>query len=147
VYCNSRLIQEASIATLVASAGTLVLGNFNTVSIYSFSLTYRFPGLSWLIGASLGEVLTSIIFLFIKHPFDVGDRVNLNGLAYTVKEINLLSTVFLDSKMTYVQAPNVVLNTLFIENIRRSPQVYPAFSSMVMPLIASAPTDVRKFHI
>lgn len=56
------------------------------------------------------EVLTSIIFLFIKHPFDVGDRVNLEKGSYTVKEIRLLSTVFLDSNGTSVQAPNVVLN-------------------------------------
>ena len=69
-------------------------------------------GLSWLIGGSLQEVLTSIIFLFIKHPFDVGDRVVMNSLTYTVKEIRLLSTVFLDSNSTLVQAPNNVLNTL-----------------------------------
>lgn len=69
-------------------------------------------GLSWLIGGSLQEVLTSIIFLFIKHPFDVGDRVIINKETYTVKEIRLLSTVFLDSGSTLVQAPNNMLNTL-----------------------------------
>ena len=68
-------------------------------------------GLSWLIGGSLQEVLTSIIFLFIKHPFDVGDRVNILKDSYTVKEIRLLSTVFVDSQGCLVQAPNVVLNT------------------------------------
>lgn len=69
-------------------------------------------GLSWLIGASLAEVLTSIIFLFVKHPFDVGDRVDLNKVSYTVKEIRLLSTIFLDSNSVYVQAPNVMLNAM-----------------------------------
>ncbi|KAF8973263.1 hypothetical protein BDZ97DRAFT_1780386 [Flammula alnicola] len=90
---------EAQIATLVTGAGTLVLG------------------LSWLIGGSLQEVLTSIIFLFIKHPFDVGDRVMLNKDTYTVKEIRLLST-----------SPNSQLNTLFIQNIRRSPQMSETFT-------------------
>ena len=71
-----------------------------------------FLGLSWLIGGSLTEVLTSIIFLLIKHPFDVGDRVILNKETYTVKEIGLLSTVFLDSTSSVVQAPNNQLNTL-----------------------------------
>ena len=42
---------EAQVVTLITGAGTLVLG------------------LSWLIGSSLSEVLTSIIFLFIKHRF------------------------------------------------------------------------------
>ncbi|KAF8906527.1 hypothetical protein CPB84DRAFT_1675669, partial [Gymnopilus junonius] len=88
---------EAQVATLVTGAGTLILG------------------LSWLIGGSLQEVLTSIIFLFIKHPFDVGDRVVMNSQTYTVKEIRLLSTVFLDSNSTLVQAPNNQLNTLMSE--------------------------------
>ena len=69
-------------------------------------------GLSWLIGSSLADVLTSIIFLFIKHPFDVGDRVDLPEGSYTVKQIDLLSTIFLDSQGTLVQAPNTVLSTL-----------------------------------
>jgi small-conductance mechanosensitive channel len=61
---------EAQVATLVTSAGTLVLG------------------LSWLIGGTLSEVLTSIIFLFIKHPYDVGDRICLDKTNYTVKEVS-----------------------------------------------------------
>ncbi|KAG6874479.1 hypothetical protein C0995_010389 [Termitomyces sp. Mi166 len=101
---------EAQLATLVTGAGTLILG------------------LSWLIGGSLQEVLTSIIFLFVKHPFDVGDRIYINKENYTVKEIRLLSTVFLDSNNTFVQAPNTVLNTLFIQNIRRSPQMSETFT-------------------
>lgn len=68
-------------------------------------------GLSWLIGGSLSEVLTSIIFLFVKHPYDVGDRVTVDKDTYTVKEIRLLSTVLLDSNACVVQAPNTVLNT------------------------------------
>jgi small-conductance mechanosensitive channel len=68
-------------------------------------------GLSWLIGGSLQEVLTSIIFLFVKHPFDVGDRINLKDGNFTVKEIRLLSTIFLDGNGTLVQAPNTVLNS------------------------------------
>lgn len=101
---------EAQLLTVVTGAGTLVLG------------------LSWLIGGSLQEVLTSIIFLFIKHPFDVGDRVVVNKETYTVKEIRLLSTVFLDSGSTLVQAPNNMLNTLFIQNLRRSPQMSETFT-------------------
>ena len=69
-------------------------------------------GLSWLIGGSLTEVLTSIIFLFIKHPFDVGDRVEISKSTYTIKEIRLLTTIMVDSTSTTVQAPNKVLNDL-----------------------------------
>ncbi|KAI0051242.1 hypothetical protein FA95DRAFT_1485872 [Auriscalpium vulgare] len=91
---------EAQLASLITGAGTLILG------------------LSWLIGGSLSDVLNSIIFLFIRHPFDVGDRIDLgkdNGGTYTVKEIRLLSSIFLDGQGTLVQAPNTVLNGLMSE--------------------------------
>ncbi|KAF7288661.1 Mechanosensitive ion channel protein [Mycena chlorophos] len=101
---------EAQVSTLVSSAGTLVLS------------------LSWLIGSSLAEVLTSIIFLFVKHPFDVGDRIVVSSGTYTVKEIRLLSTILINSDGISVQAPNSVLNTDFILNIRRSPQLSEKFT-------------------
>ncbi|KAJ7170538.1 Mechanosensitive ion channel-domain-containing protein [Mycena crocata] len=104
---------QAQVATLVTSAGTLVLG------------------LSWLIGGTLSEVLTSIIFLFIKHPFDVGDRVCIEKANYTVKEIRLLSTIFINGDGVYVQAPNTVLNTQLIQNIRRSPQISESYQFSV----------------
>ncbi|TDL26257.1 hypothetical protein BD410DRAFT_784344 [Rickenella mellea] len=100
---------EAQVATLLTGAGTLVLG------------------LSWLIGGSLQEVLTSIIFLFVKHPYDVGDRVDIGTDSYTVQEIRLLSTVFLNKRGCLVQAPNTVLNAQYIQNIRRSPQMSETF--------------------
>lgn len=80
------------------------------------TLTYRctLTGLSWLIGSSLHDILTSIIFLFVRHPFDVGDRIDLgaaNG-SFTVKEIRLLSTILLSGSGTYVQVSNNVLATL-----------------------------------
>ncbi|TFK75422.1 hypothetical protein BDN72DRAFT_757999 [Pluteus cervinus] len=86
------VVLEAQLVALITGAGTLILG------------------LSWLIGGSLQEVLTSIIFLFVKHPFDVGDRVAISKEVYTVKEIRLLTTIFLDSGGTCVSAPNLVLN-------------------------------------
>ncbi|TFY54037.1 hypothetical protein EVG20_g9871 [Dentipellis fragilis] len=91
-------------------------------------------GLSWLIGGSLAEVLTSIIFLFIKHPYDVGDKVTLEEKgSFTVKEIRLLSSIFLDGNGTLVQAPNTandhaVAHPQFIQNIRRSPQMSEPFT-------------------
>ncbi|KZT41490.1 hypothetical protein SISSUDRAFT_981708 [Sistotremastrum suecicum HHB10207 ss-3] len=101
---------EAQFASVITGAGTLILG------------------LSWLIGGSLQEVLTSIIFLFVKHPYDVGDRVKINTDDYTVKEMRLLSTIFADSNNCLVQAPHSVINTLFIRNMRRSPQMSEPFT-------------------
>ncbi|CAE6471545.1 unnamed protein product [Rhizoctonia solani] len=102
---------EAKLTTLLTGAGSLILG------------------LSWLIGASASEVLTSIVFLFIKHPYDVGDRVDIDKGSYVVKEMRLLSTVFIDiTRGCLVQAPNASLSTQFISNIRRSGAMSEAFT-------------------
>ncbi|CED83253.1 Predicted mechanosensitive ion channel [Phaffia rhodozyma] len=106
VFLICVLILTATITTaltsLVTSAGTFLLG------------------LSWLIGATAQEVLSSCIFLFIKHPFDVGDRVDIDSISYVVSEMNLLSTTFqrVDGKCVFL--PNNVLNQKLIENVRRS---------------------------
>lgn len=84
--------------------------------------------LSWLFSATAQEFLQSIIFVFVKHPFDVGDRVSVYGNTgalgrgddYFVKEIALLYTEFKKMEGQIVQAPNSYLNTLFILNQRRS---------------------------
>ncbi|KAL3418698.1 mechanosensitive ion channel family [Phlyctema vagabunda] len=101
---------SSSAATAITSAGSVVLA------------------LSWLFSATAQEFLQSIVFVFIKHPFDVGDRVTVYGNTgalgrgddYFVKEISLLFTEFKKMEGHVVQAPNSYLNTLFILNQRRS---------------------------
>ena len=59
--------------------------------------------------------------MFVKHPFDIGDRVELKEEQLVVEHISLLFTVFKKVKSNQlVQIPNIVLNTLWIENISRS---------------------------
>ena len=84
--------------------------------------------LSWLLSQTAQEFLASCIFVLVKHPFDVGDRVTIYGNTgaamkgddYFVKEISLLYTEFKKLEGQVVQAPNSYLNTLFILNMRRS---------------------------
>jgi small-conductance mechanosensitive channel len=81
-----------------------------------------------LFSATAQEFLQSLVFVFVKHPFDVGDRVTIYGNSgklglgddYFVKEIALLYTEFKKMEGHVVQAPNSYLNTLFILNQRRS---------------------------
>lgn len=57
----------------------------------------------------------------MKHPYDVGDRVDVDGKQLVVTRIALLFTVFrniADHRVT--QVPNIVLNAVWIENITRS---------------------------
>ncbi|KAJ8610889.1 hypothetical protein MRB53_038277 [Persea americana] len=72
--------------------------------------------LSWLFSATAQEFLQSIIFVFVKHPFDVGDRISiygntgstLRGDDYFVKEISLLYTEFKKMEGHIVQVSNLI---------------------------------------
>ena len=85
------------------------------------SLWTTFTGLAFAIGGTVTEFLGCCIFLFIKHPYDVGDRVSINDVQLVVEHISLMYSVFkrVDSDAT-VQIPHNIANTLWIENISRS---------------------------
>lgn len=97
---------NASFVTTLATAGTTLLS------------------LSFVFAVTCQEFLGSCIFLFIKHPYDVGDRVDIKGPEseqLVVTQISLLYTVFKRiDYMKMVQVPNIVLNTMWIENVTRS---------------------------
>jgi len=107
------IMLDAAISSLITGAGTVILG------------------LSWLIGGTAQEVLSSIIFLFIKHPFDIGDNIEVQGVPYTVKEMRLLSTILVDARGCDVQSPNILLNASYIMNKRRSGPMSEAFEFSV----------------
>ncbi|KAJ9480343.1 EF-hand domain-containing protein [Pseudozyma hubeiensis] len=96
-------------STLVTSFGTLILG------------------LSWLIGSTAQETLGAIIFLFVKHPYDVGDRVDVGDDAYIVKEMRLLTTVFKTTNGKNVMISHNLLATKPIVNLRRSGAIEETF--------------------
>ncbi|KAJ4377917.1 hypothetical protein N0V83_000747 [Neocucurbitaria cava] len=77
--------------------------------------------LSFVFAATAQEILGSCIFLFVKHPYDIGDRVDVTAEQLIVEHIALLYTVFKRvSNGKTVQIPNIVLNGLWVENITRS---------------------------
>ncbi|KAK4142808.1 Mechanosensitive ion channel-domain-containing protein [Dichotomopilus funicola] len=99
------VFQSSFIATLT-TAGTTLLS------------------LSFVFAVTTQEFLGSCIFLFVKHPYDVGDRVDIVGPEkeqLIVEKISLLYTVFTRiDKMQVVQVPNIVLNNAWVENVTRS---------------------------
>ncbi|KAH0085288.1 hypothetical protein KCU96_g10390, partial [Aureobasidium melanogenum] len=95
-----------SFTTTLATAGTTLLS------------------LSFVFSVTAQEVLGSCIFLFVKHPYDIGDRVDIGTDHLAVDHISLLFTVFRRISGVEVgksvQIPNNVLNGLWIENVSRS---------------------------
>ncbi|KAK4892423.1 hypothetical protein LTR27_009079 [Elasticomyces elasticus] len=86
-----------------------------------------FTGLAFAIGGTVTEFLRLVIcciYLFVKHPYDVGDRVDINAVELVVERISLMYSVFrrVDNDKT-VQIPHNVANTLWIENVSRSKQM------------------------
>ncbi|KAI8549002.1 hypothetical protein RHMOL_Rhmol07G0317200 [Rhododendron molle] len=65
----------------------------------------------------------AIIFLFVMHPFDVGDRCEVDGVQMVVEEMNILTTVFLRDDNQKVMYPNWLLATKPICNYYRSPDM------------------------
>ncbi|OAA59287.1 serine/threonine protein kinase [Cordyceps fumosorosea ARSEF 2679] len=94
---------SSRIVTVIGTAGTALLS------------------LSFVFAVTTQEFLGSCIFLFVKHPFDVGDRVDIGGSQMVVERISLLYSVFRRlEKSQITQVPNIQLNNLWIDNISRS---------------------------
>nr|GEV56199.1 mechanosensitive ion channel protein 10-like [Tanacetum cinerariifolium] len=49
----------------------------------------------FMFGTSAKTAYEAIIFMFIMHPFDVGDRCVVDGVQLVVEEVNILTTIFL----------------------------------------------------
>ncbi|KAL2421733.1 Mechanosensitive ion channel protein BA [Exophiala dermatitidis] len=80
-----------------------------------------FTGCSFLFASTAGELFAACITVFIKHPYDVGDRINVDGKDMDVVKISLLYSIFREvASRQMVQIPNSILNGLWIKNISRS---------------------------
>ncbi|KAF6135632.1 hypothetical protein GIB67_028203 [Kingdonia uniflora] len=78
---------------------------------------------AFMFGNTLKMIFEAIIFLFVMHPFDVGDRCEVDGVQMIVGEMNILTTVFLRYDNLKIVYPNSVLSTKPISNYYRSPDM------------------------
>ncbi|KAK4600106.1 hypothetical protein RGQ29_009964 [Quercus rubra] len=77
----------------------------------------------FMFGNTCRTVFEAIIFLFVMHPFDVGDRCEVDGVQMVVDEMNILTTVFLRFDNQKIIYPNSILATKPISNYNRSPDM------------------------
>ncbi|XP_017419993.1 mechanosensitive ion channel protein 10-like [Vigna angularis] len=77
----------------------------------------------FMFGNTAKTVFEAIIFVFVMHPFDVGDRCVIDGVQMIVEEMNILTTVFLRYDNEKIFYPNSVLATKPIGNFYRSPEM------------------------
>ena len=80
-----------------------------------------FTGASFMLGATAAELFDACILVFIKHPYDIGDRVQINKDDLVVDKISLLYTIFRRVGTNgSVQIPNSLNNANWIDNYSRS---------------------------
>ncbi|XP_072992548.1 mechanosensitive ion channel protein 10-like [Typha latifolia] len=78
---------------------------------------------AFMFGNTCKTTFEAIIFVFVMHPFDVGDRCVVDGVQMIVEEMNILTTVFLRYDNEKIYYPNSVLATKPISNFYRSPNM------------------------
>jgi small-conductance mechanosensitive channel len=103
--------------------------------------------LSFIFSTTCQEILASCVFLFVKHPLDIGDvvQVLVSSTIQTMKvtEISLLYTVLQDTSSGVIrQASNAVLNTLWIDNFSRSGPMSVPFS-LILGIPETTDADIQ----
>ena len=121
---NSAVIQRIDRLMLVVA---LLLSVFYWLPIFDASLLQSITAivstaltLSFLFESFVGGTVVSILFLLLTHPFDVGDVIVVEGVWYTIVDINLMESVLCGptNQLTYVS--NTWLAECAISNHRRS---------------------------
>ncbi|KAM0949173.1 putative mechanosensitive ion channel MscS, LSM domain superfamily [Dioscorea sansibarensis] len=101
---------------------TLLLMGFATTKVLVV-LSSQVVMVVFMFGNTCKMAFEAIIFVFVIHPFDVGDRCLVDGVQMIVEEMNILTTVFLKYNNEKIYYPNSVLATKPISNFYRSPDM------------------------
>ncbi|XP_076890629.1 mechanosensitive ion channel protein 10-like isoform X2 [Bidens hawaiensis] len=100
----------------------LLLMGIATTEVLLFISSQLLLGV-FMFGTSAKTAFEAIIFVFVMHPFDVGDRCVVDGVQVVVEEVNILTTVFLRYDNEKIYYPNAILATKAISNFNRSPEM------------------------
>ncbi|XVF48926.1 hypothetical protein PTKIN_Ptkin03bG0227600 [Pterospermum kingtungense] len=100
----------------------LLMMGFLTTQILVF-ISSQLLLAAFMFGNTAKTVFEAIIFVFVMHPFDVGDRCVIDGVQMVVEEMNILTTVLLRYDNEKIFYPNSVLATKPISNFYRSPEM------------------------
>ncbi|KAI7750645.1 hypothetical protein M8C21_012691 [Ambrosia artemisiifolia] len=93
---------------------------------------------AFIFGNTCKTIFESIIFLFVIHPFDVGDRCEIDGVQMIVEEMNIMNTIFLRGDNQKIYYPNSTLAARSIGNYYRSPDMVDTIDFLVH---VSTPAD------
>lgn len=107
------IIQVASIFLYLLVWHVDIVRVWVTLSSVILAFTFVF-------GASIRRAYENVMFLFVVHPFDVGDRLLIDGESYIVYKMKLSTTIFEQGSGTKVWYPNDRLMLMPIFNQTRA---------------------------
>jgi len=90
--------------------------NINSIATVFTLIT----GFTWVFSGIVTSVFNSIIFIFITHPYDVGDRIAFDDKELQVTDISLLTTTFMETGGETMYYRNAEMVGKKVKNIRRS---------------------------
>jgi hypothetical protein len=127
-----RIYRDKRSLTIALSDISQALGNLNKIlyaitvvatilsSLSIFSIDFNallpftsiFLALSFVFGGAARKTFESIIFIFVTHPYDAGDRIFLEGTqSFIVEELNILTTTLRsEGKVIYVNNGTANIN-------------------------------------
>ncbi|KAE9587673.1 hypothetical protein Lal_00021888 [Lupinus albus] len=114
-------IASVVVLIVILIAWLLMMGFLTTQVLVFISSQLLLAG--FMFGNTAKTVFEAIVFVFVMHPFDVGDRCVIDGVQMVVEEMNILTTVFLRFDNEKIFYPNSVLSTKPISNFYRSPEM------------------------
>ncbi|GLJ11654.1 hypothetical protein SUGI_0173680 [Cryptomeria japonica] len=141
-------IANAVVSIVITVVVLLVMGIATTHVIVLVSSQLVLVG--FIFGNTCKTIFEAIVFVFVMHPFDVGDRCVVDGVQMIVEEMNILTTVFLQHDNEKVYYPNSALATKPISNFYRSPDMgdtveFSVDTSTPMEKIASLKERIEKY--
>ncbi|KAH0587103.1 hypothetical protein H2248_005920 [Termitomyces sp. 'cryptogamus'] len=95
-------------------------------SVYSLALAASF-----VFKGTASSAFDAIMFLFVTHPFDTGDRCFIDQEILVVKKVGLFATVFARSDGSETYYFNSQLFNKFITNVRRSGDMFESLTMQV----------------
>ena len=82
---------------------------------------------TFIFGASLQRMYENVIFLFVVHPYDVGDALLVDGVWHSVVEISLQTTAIVRWDGIKLWVPNSKIRAGEVANISSSQNRWEGF--------------------
>ncbi|KAF8211527.1 Mechanosensitive ion channel-domain-containing protein [Mycena galopus ATCC 62051] len=116
----------------------LIVQFFISLSVFGVNVTSSLTsvytlgiGASFIFKTAASSAFDSIMFLFVTHPFDTGDRCFIDNEIMVVKKMTLFATVFTRWDGTESYYFNSQLSNKFITNVRRSGKMFESLTMQV----------------